>query len=261
VCQQLLTGSDQEDGMARRAVVSGGGTGIGKAVARRLASDGDAVVILGRRADVLTAAADEINTALGEQQVTTAAVDLTAPAEVQVLADRLGAAGPVHVLVNNAGGNFGGEAADLAAVVKSWDADYRANVLTAVLLTEALMPHLARPGGRIVAMSSIAGLRGRGSYGAAKAALHAWALGLATTLAPEGITVNVVAPGFVPDTEFWAQRLTDEIAASQLAQIPMGRPGTPGEIAAAVAYLAAPDAGWTTGQILQVNGGTLLGRG
>jgi NAD(P)-dependent dehydrogenase (short-subunit alcohol dehydrogenase family) len=75
------------------------------------------------------------------------------------------------------------------------------------------------------------------------------------------VTVNVVAPGFVPDTEFWTGRLSDELVANRLAQIPAGRPGTPEDVAAAVAYLTAPDAGWTTGQILQVNGGTLLGRG
>jgi 3-oxoacyl-[acyl-carrier protein] reductase len=242
-------------------VISGGGTGIGKAVARRLAAGGDSVVILGRRADVLSAAAEEINTGLGSQRVSTAAVDLTAPEQVQRLAAQLGADGVVDVVVNNAGGNFGGEAADLAGVVKAWEADFQGNVLTAVLLTQALLPYLARPGGRIVTVGSIAALRGAGSYGAAKAALHAWALGLASTLAAEGITVNVVAPGFGPDTEFWAERLTDELAASRLAQIPMGRAGTPDEIAAAVAYLASPDAGWTTGQIVQVNGGALLGRG
>jgi 3-oxoacyl-[acyl-carrier protein] reductase len=80
-------------------------------------------------------------------------------------------------------------------------------------------------------------------------------------VAADGVTVNVVAPGFVPDTEFWTGRLTDELVADRVGQIPMGRPGTPREVAAAVAYLAAPDAGWTTGQIVQVNGGTLLGRG
>nr|WP_291410942.1 SDR family oxidoreductase [Actinophytocola sp.] len=78
-------------------------------------------------------------------------------------------------------------------------------------------------------------------------------------LAADGVTV--LAPGFVPDTEFWTGRLTDELVASRLARIPMGRAGSPEEVAAATAYLAAPDAGWTTGQILQVNGGTLLGRG
>ena len=85
---------------------------------------------------------------------------------------------------------------------------------------------------------------------------------MAGRLAKDGITVNAVAPGFVPDTDFWrADRADPTVVADRVSPIPMGRPGTPDEIAEAVAYLAGPDAGWTTGQILQVNGGTLLGRG
>jgi 3-oxoacyl-[acyl-carrier protein] reductase len=247
--------------MTRRAIVTGGGTGIGRAVAARLAAGGDHVVIVGRRADVLAAAAKDINGNLGADRVGCATADLTDPAAVARLADDLTAAGTIDVLVNNAGGNFDGRPDDLAGVAAGWEANFRGNVLTAVLLTEALLPHLARPGGRIIGISSIAALRGNGSYGAAKAALHAWALSLATALAPEGITANIVAPGFVPDTEFWLDRLTDDVVRSRLAQIPANRPGTPEEIAAAVGYLASPDAGWTTGQILQVNGGALLGRG
>jgi 3-oxoacyl-[acyl-carrier protein] reductase len=246
--------------VTRRAVVSGGGTGIGRAIAARLAADGADVVIVGRRAEVLAAAAEEINGGVGAPRVTTATADLTSPDEVQRLAATLPDA--VDVLVNNAGGNFGNAGnGGLADVAAAWEADVRGNVLPAVLLTEALLARLTRPGGRIVTITSIAALRGPGSYGGAKAALHPWSLGLAQTLAPEGITVNVVAPGFVPDTEFWADRLTDDVMASRLGQIPMGRPGTPAEVAAAVAHFAAPDAGWTTGQILQVNGGTLQGRG
>jgi 3-oxoacyl-[acyl-carrier protein] reductase len=242
-------------------VVTGGGTGIGRAVAARLAADGCRVVIVGRRAGMLEKTAAELNEDLARRPVSTRAADLTDPAQVAGLAGELGADGPVDVLVNNAGGNFAGGGEDLAAVAAAWEADVRGNVLPSVLLTTALLPGLARPGGRVVVMSSIAALRGPGSYGGAKAALHAWALGLATRVAAEGITVNVVAPGFVPDTEFWAGRLTDELVAGRVGQIPAGRPGTPEEVAAAVAYLAAPDAGWTTGQILQVNGGTLPGRG
>ncbi|WP_306306516.1 SDR family NAD(P)-dependent oxidoreductase [Nocardia veterana] len=96
-------------------------------------------------------------------------------------------------------------------------------------------------------------------YGAAKAALHGWSMGLAQQLAPQGITVNVVAPRFVPDTEFWADRLTPELEADRVSQIPLGRAGTPAEVAAG--YLTSAEAGWTTGQILQINGGALLGRG
>ena len=247
--------------MTRRAVVTGGGTGIGRAVAARLAADGCRVVIVGRRTEVLEKTAAELNADLASRPVLARAADLTDPAGVSELAGELAADGPVDVLVNNAGGNFGGGGEDLAAVAAAWEADVRGNVLPSVLLTTALLPSLARPGGRVVVMSSIAALRGPGSYGGAKAALHAWALGLATRVAADGITVNVVAPGFVPDTEFWAGRLSDELVANRVGQIPAGRPGTPGEVAAAVAYLAAPDAGWTTGQILQVNGGTLPGRG
>ena len=120
---------------------------------------------------------------------------------------------------------------------------------------------MRRPGGRVVVLTSVAALRGAGSYGAAKAALHAWMLTLAQSLAPDGITVNAVAPGFVPETEFWADRLSDAVVDSRVAQTPVGRPGTPAEVAAAVAYLASADAGFTTGQIVQVNGGMVLGRG
>ena len=81
-------------------------------------------------------------------------------------------------------------------------------------------------------------------------------------LAADGITVNAVAPGFVPDTEFWTDRIAANpgLPAERTAGIPMQRPGTPEEVAEAVAYLASPDAGWTTGQILGINGGVVLGR-
>ncbi|MCS3780195.1 SDR family NAD(P)-dependent oxidoreductase [Tsukamurella ocularis] len=249
--------------MTRRAVVTGGGTGIGRAIAHRLASDGNDVVIVGRRADVLAETASAINAALGAERVSAEVADLADPSAVDGLAGRIGAARTVDVLVNNVGGNPARDGAsdDLAGTAEAYATTFRLNVITAVLATEALRPYLTRPGGRIVSISSIAGLRGPGPYGAAKGALHAWSAGLALELAPEGVTVNVVAPGFVPATEFWADRLTTELHDSRIAQIPAGRAGTPEEVAAAVAYLAAPDAGWTTGQILQVNGGTLLGRG
>jgi 3-oxoacyl-[acyl-carrier protein] reductase len=244
----------------KRAIVSGGGTGIGRACARRLASDGVEVVILGRRIDVLTQTAKEIDDDIGAARVTAEPCDLEDPKAVGALVERLAEGPTIDVLVNNAGGVSLDATESLEEVAAGWRRDFDNNVLTTVLLTEALLPRITRPGGRIVAMSSVAAYRGAGSYGAAKAAINAWVYGMATALAGDGITVNAVAPGFVPDTEFWDSRRSDDLIASRTAGIPIGRPGTPDEVAEAVAYFASQGAGWTTGQILHVNGGTVLGR-
>jgi 3-oxoacyl-[acyl-carrier protein] reductase len=245
----------------RRVVVSGGGTGLGLAIARRFAGVGDDVVILGRREEVLTSAAAGLNRSLCDDRVSYAVVDLESPNEVRDLADRLVAGGPVDVLVNNAGGLVAEGSDALADVAEHWLATYRNNVVTTVLLTDALLPLLRRPGGRVVAMSSLAALSGAGAYGSAKAALHAWVYTQAQALGSDGITVNAVAPGFVPDTGFWDGRRSSEIAAPRIARTLVGRAGTPAEVAEAVLYLSSPQAGFTTGQILQVNGGAGLGRG
>lgn len=246
----------------KSAVVTGGGTGIGAATAHRLAAEGAEVVIIGRRVDVLAETAQRVNTEVGADRVTTERCDLVDPEAVADLADRLSTRPTVDVLVLNAGGGATyGDESTLPGMADAWRTIFDLNVLSAVLITEALRDRLTRPGARIIAMSSIAGLRGPGAYGAAKAAINAWVMGLATELGPDGITVNAIAPGFVPDTEFWTGRLTEQVVSSRLAQIPLGRAGTPEEVAATVSYLAGPGGGWTTGQILQVNGGALLGRG
>ncbi|TWE12659.1 SDR family NAD(P)-dependent oxidoreductase [Rudaeicoccus suwonensis] len=250
--------------MTRRIVITGGGTGIGLAIAHRLLVEEPELILVGRRERVLQDAADSLMAVDELARVTTYSCDLTDPVAVQHLSDAITADDGIDVLVANAGGNYGvGASGGLGATADGWRADFEGNVLTTVLLAQALQPHLRRPGGRIVAMSSIAALRGSGSYGGAKAAVNAWVLDRATALAADGITVNAVAPGFVPDTEFWADRIAADptLMDNRTAPVPMGRPGTPDEIAEAVAYLVSPDAGWTTGQILQVNGGTLLGRG
>ena len=193
--------------MARLAVVSGGGTGIGRATAGMLAGEG------------------------------------------------------YDVLVNNAGAFVGGEDSGLAGVAARWHATFDSNVLTAVLLTEALRPLLRRPGGRIILTSSIAAQRGGGGpYSAAKAALHGFVFDLATQLGPEGITANVIAPGYVVDSEFFTGRMTEDGHRKRVNATLVGRPGEPADIAETVRWLAGPGGGYVTGQIVNVNGGSVLGR-
>jgi 3-oxoacyl-[acyl-carrier protein] reductase len=239
--------------MTRHALVTGGGTGLGLAITRRLVTDGMTVTIAGRRQEVL----DDAAAALGPA-VTTHAADVTDPASVSRLADAL--PDRVDVLVLNAGGTAPTTGDSLAALAEDWTTDFRLNVLSAVLVTEALLARLPRPGGRIVAMSSVAALRGAGSYGAAKGALNVWVTDLAARLAPDGITANAVAPGFIPETGFWDGRRSPEIVESRLARIPMGRSGSPDEVAALVGHLASVEAGFTTGQVIGIHGGTVLAR-
>ncbi|MFJ9694318.1 SDR family NAD(P)-dependent oxidoreductase [Kitasatospora sp. NPDC101183] len=246
----------------RLAVVSGGGSGIGRAIAARLVADGHRVVVLGRRAAVLERAAQEIG-----GPVTPLPGDLTDPAAVEHLAARIAELGPVDVLVNNAGATVTPPEDDsLAALAGAWRRDLDANLLTAVLLTTALQPHLARPGGRLVVISSAAAQRGgsgphsAGSYAAAKAALHGWAFGLARQLGPDGVTVNVLAPGYVQDTEIFGEGWSEDFHARKVADTLVGRAGTPEDVAEAVAYLASPAAGYLTGQVIGLNGGAVLGR-
>ncbi|KQX65576.1 SDR family oxidoreductase [Streptomyces sp. Root1310] len=248
--------------MQRRVVVSGGGTGIGLATARKFAADGDRVVLLGRREDVLRKAAEELNDAHGEATAGWYAVDLSDPEQVGEAVEFIAAdETPVGVLVANAGGNVApSHDGSLAAIADSYRRNFDANVLTAVLLTEALLPHMRRPGGRIIQLSSIASLRGPGSYGGSKGWINTYTYDLARRLGPEGITANAVAPGFVADTEFFGDRATPDFVASRVAQSLTGRAGLPSEIAAAVHYLASPEAAYMTGQLLHINGGAALGR-
>jgi 3-oxoacyl-[acyl-carrier protein] reductase len=232
------------------AVVSGGGTGIGAAIARGLIADGYEVVVIGRRPGPL----EDIK---GARAVT---ADLRDPGSAErVRAELTGRT--IDVLVNNAGGYVARDGDGLDAVAANWRATFDVNVITAVLLTEALLPQLSRPGGRVLLFSSIAAQRGGGGpYSAAKAALHGWVMDLAAQLGPQGITANVIAPGYVVDTEFFKGRMTPEGHQTRVDATLVGRPGTPDDIWQAVRWLVGPGGGYVTGQIIGVNGGSVLGR-
>jgi 3-oxoacyl-[acyl-carrier protein] reductase len=241
--------------MTRLAVISGGGTGIGKATAGMLAGEGYDVIIVGRRPDVLADAVKWIG-----PQATSVVADVSDPDQVGAVVSAV-AGRAVDVLVNNAGAFIGGDDSTPASLAAHWRANFDSNVITAVLLTDALRPLLRRPGGRIILTSSIAAQRGGGGpYSAAKAALHGFMFDLASALGPEGVTANVISPGYVTDSEFFTGRMTEEGHASRVAATLVKRAGEPSDIAEAVRWLVGLGGGYVTGQIINVNGGSVLGR-
>ncbi|MFC7593790.1 SDR family NAD(P)-dependent oxidoreductase [Terrabacter sp. GCM10028922] len=242
-------------------VITGAGSGIGRAVALQLAraAPGRRLVLVGRRRDALAATASLVAAAApSAPPPLLLACDLQRPEAVEAT---FGAGlEPVQGVALCAGGlapDAPGMPSGLVTTAAAWESDWRLNVLTAVLTVAALEPFLADHA-RIVTMGSIAGARGGGSYGSAKAALVPWVRDLARRLGPRGITANVVSPGYVAHTEFFGAAMTSERHGRLVAETLNGRAGTPEDVAAVVGHLLSPDAGHITGQVVHVNGGALL---
>jgi 3-oxoacyl-[acyl-carrier protein] reductase len=236
----------------RNVVVTGGGTGIGRGIVRRFVADGDRVLIVGRRAEVL----EELAAEGGD--VVPIAGDLTDPRQVEEVAARIvEAAGTVDVLVANAGGSRHGPQETVAQVADHWIATMRQNVLSAVLIEHALRPHLRSPGGRAVIISSSTArhLAGNAAYGASKAALSRWVLALGDEIGGIGGTANAVAPGYVPETELSGVSLAKERVERIASAIGVRRTGRPEDIAEAVHWLASPGAGYVNGTVIETDGG------
>ncbi|MBF8186422.1 SDR family oxidoreductase [Nonomuraea sp. K274] len=239
--------------MGRTVLVTGGTSGIGRAVAARFATDGADVVITGRHMNTVEPAAKELG-------VRGLACDATCPDQVAAMAGELD--GSLDVLVNAAGGLPGGLPAGtspLEALAQEWLSSVSANVLTAVLTTAAVRDRFA-PGGAIVSIGSIGAERRGGSYGAAKAALAAWNTSLAAALGPRDVTSNVISSGYVAGTNFFRDGMTEERHRTLVEETLLKRPGAPDDIAQTIFFLASPGARHITGQTIHVNGGAFTTR-
>lgn len=241
---------------AQAVIITGGGTGIGRAAAHAFASTGAGVLVVGRSEETLA------ETAAGHDTIVTLAVDITKPDAPDSIVDTaLGAFGRVDVLVNNAAvGGFGG-LADLDPAMVG--AQFDTNLLAPVFLTQRALDALAERGGTVVNVGTAGslGLRSwadNAIYGASKAALDFLTRSWAVELAPRGIRVVGVAPGVINTgvgvRAGMSQEAYDGFLAHMRSRIPAGRVGTPEDVAWWIVQLARPEAGYVNGTVLAVDG-------
>ncbi|WP_160122761.1 3-oxoacyl-[acyl-carrier-protein] reductase [Rhodovarius lipocyclicus] len=236
------------------ALVTGASSGIGIAIAGALHAQGAHVVLTGRREAELQAVAAQLG---GRTRV--AVADLADPAAPAALVEGIEATeGKLDILVNNAG--FTKDMLALRMDDEAWNAVLEVDLNAPFRLARAaLRGMMKRRSGRIVSIASIVGVTGnagQANYAAAKAGLIGMSKALAQEVAPRGVTVNIVAPGFI------ATPMTDKLSEAQkaalLGRIPLGKMGEAKDVAAAVAYLSSDEAAWVTGATLHVNGGMAM---
>ena len=236
--------------------MTGASRGIGRAIAERLGSGGATVMCVARgtNADATAAAI----TAAGGKAEAYAADVTDAAAVEQLIKDTVERHGKLDIVISNAG--ITRDQLMLRMKRADWDEVVATNMTAAFTLCQAaLKPMIRQRSGRIIAISSVVGQTGnagQANYAASKAGLIGFCKSLAREVASRQVTVNVVAPGLV-ETDM-TRAITSEAKNDWSAQIPLGRPGTPADIAAAVAFLASDEASYITGQVLAVNGGMYM---
>ncbi|MDE2658152.1 MAG: 3-oxoacyl-[acyl-carrier-protein] reductase [Verrucomicrobiota bacterium] len=239
------------------AVVTGAGRGIGRAVALAYARMGADVACVSRTEENSAKAAAEVE-ALG-RRAWAVAVDVSDTAAVDAAAGKiLDDAGRVDILVNNAGVTRDNLLMRMSE--EEWDTVINTNLKGAFNFTKALTrPFIKQRSGRIINIASVIGLignAGQSNYAASKAALIGFTKSVAKELAPRGITANAIAPGFI-ETDMTAA-LDDKVRESIIGNVPLGRFGSPDDIAHAAVFLAMEPSGYITGQVLTVDGGMVM---
>ncbi len=242
----------------RVALVTGASQGIGRTCAIRLAKDGAAVVVAARNQEKLNELVGEITASGGKA----AAFVLDVADENQVKSTVKAAIaqfGKIDILINNAG--ITRDQLVMRMKRADWDAVLQTNLTSAyVCIQQVIGSMLKQRWGRIINITSIfgqMGQAGQANYAASKAGLIGLTMAIAREVGSRNITCNAVAPGFI-ETAMTAT-LGDEFKQNAVKQIPLGRVGTPDDVASAVAFLASDDASYITGHVLSVNGGMLMG--
>ena len=238
------------------AIVTGAGSGIGRATALRLAADGYRVTLAGRRESALRETAAHVG-----DSALVVVCDVTDPAAVAAMVSTTTRTfGRIDVIVNNAGISRSGDFPDVT--LQAWREVMAADVESVVLVTQTALPHLLERGGSVVNVASVAGLGGdpgMAIYNTAKGALVNLTRSLAVEFASRGVRVNAVAPSLTT-TDATADIPPDDVAEF-LRRIPMGRAAEPAEVADVIAFLAGSDARFVTGVVLPVDGGLRAGSG